>query len=577
VKRLWSTSTESGQGAVYRDFIPTFPCFTAPTLLAVTPPNCDLWDPSADNQFAHLPQAFAPDVEIDAYAYDNRFVSFVGIPEDPVFVDLWYHLNPAQQYDVFLAASFCYCPGEGVTRPGLVIGRPRFPNVSTLQFLRIQPPTTMPPAVDPWHPFKGRMKTSTSVEIGYQRPYTPADCVTILDPADATKSFQLQTVEDAVARTITGLSGNGYLYYELRRDNVGGWTFDTVGGQIKNSVRVLPANPGWPPHPDDRGGIPLLLGTYTNAGTDNATWRQSLRENPYIWPRPMQPDFFPIYYYDDMTSKSMVKVSAGYLRFRTTPNSEFRTGEQTMDISLIRYYYIEVIFNIGSRGVISATQKIDTSFPGYYTAPDKIRYLIGKTDGTCYWPYTIGTIYEGTGYPPKWTAVDDKYLDAQGVKVWAGDVVAVAGEEAVADPPLNSSFMAIRKQGLHWQNGDLDLNEEFAEVKVGGSNRDVDDSATPTAHPQPFLSGVNSSSDLCSSHKLKFSLRTMHIKHTCGLTVFCEMANGTDVEYSLVEQDVVTDIQVSGVNLQYKKRKLWVLCADTPGDWANWHVGTNCP
>jgi hypothetical protein len=55
------------------------------------------------------------------------------------------------------------------------------------------------------------------------------------------------------------------------------------------------------------------------------------------------------------------------------------------------------------------------------------------------------------------------------------------------------------------------------------------------------------------------------------------MANGTDVEYSLVEQDVVTDIQVSGVNLQYKKRKLWVLCADAPGDWANWHVGTNCP
>jgi hypothetical protein len=69
-----------------------------------------------------------------------------------------------------------------------------------------------------------------------------------------------------------------------------------------------------------------------------------------------------------------------------------------MDLSLTRYYYIEVVFAVSSREVLSATVNIATSFPGYYTAPDKLRFLIGKTDGIRYWPYTISTIYsEGIG------------------------------------------------------------------------------------------------------------------------------------------------------------------------------------
>lgn len=136
MKRLHST-TVAEQGAVYRYL--TGPaatdCFPPPALLEVTPPGCASW-PVNDNGYAQLPTTFAPDVEIDDYPYDPRFSSLASVPEDATFVDLWNELAAPIRYDVFLAADGCYCPGDGVDRPGLTIGRPQFPNVTLLPFFR---------------------------------------------------------------------------------------------------------------------------------------------------------------------------------------------------------------------------------------------------------------------------------------------------------------------------------------------------------------------------------------------------------------------------------------------------------
>jgi len=391
MKRLWSTATEVGQGAVYRTFAGGAPCFPSPTLLAVSPPNCDLWEPLADNQFAHLPQAFAPDVEIDTYPYDDRFIALAVIPPNTVFVNLWTYLDGPWQYDVFLAASFCYCPGEGVTRPGLTIGRPRFPNVSLLNFFAFSDSLSI--VVDPWHPFKGRLKTTSSVEIGYKRPYDPPDMITIVDQADTLLDLQLRTVTDDTVRTIAGLAGEGFLYYLLRRTAGGIWSLDDTAGQvIKNSAT-------WPPDPDDRAGIPLLLGSYANAGDDDAAWYQSLRENPYLWPRPMQPDFFPFYYWDNtnpLNPKRMVAVSEGSVFIRSVdPGTETRLVSQQLEISSVpgtkSYYYVVMTFN--SEGeVTAAPTALISAAPLAARSGYTYRYLVGYTDNTRYWPYFIGSI-----------------------------------------------------------------------------------------------------------------------------------------------------------------------------------------
>lgn len=147
MNRLYTDIAKPGQGAVFRT-LPGGVCYPPPVPVVITAPGCRMW-PIADNNFGALPTVFAPDVEIDTHAFDNRFSSLSGITPDPVFTDLWAHLSPDSQTDVFYDADGCYCPGVGVTRPGLLIGRPRFPIVNPLPFFgMVSAVTTVTAAVN---------------------------------------------------------------------------------------------------------------------------------------------------------------------------------------------------------------------------------------------------------------------------------------------------------------------------------------------------------------------------------------------------------------------------------------------
>lgn len=50
----------------------------------------------------------------------------------------------------------------------------------------------------------------------------------------------------------------------------------------------------------------------------------------------------------------------------------------------------------------------------------------------------------------------------------------------------------------------------------------------------------------------------------------------TPVTFAMVPVTVVTDIRVSGVTLQYKTRKIYVLEADDESGWTTWATGTTC-
>jgi hypothetical protein len=102
----------------------------------ISPPGCSTF-PTTDNNYGKLPQSFALDVEIDEFGYDSRFSSLSSLsPVDPGdYVNLWGSLSVSHQDDILVES--CYCPGEGVTKPNLTIGQPRFPAITPLPFFWI--------------------------------------------------------------------------------------------------------------------------------------------------------------------------------------------------------------------------------------------------------------------------------------------------------------------------------------------------------------------------------------------------------------------------------------------------------
>jgi hypothetical protein len=157
MKRLHTELSMPGEGAVYRhldtcaSFYPAGStvdcgeCIDTLPVAVISPPGCSSF-PVTDNNYGALPTYFAGDVDIDSYGYDSRFEAvpfpfpstspICPVPESlMVYVDLWTLLGqgPAGlQADVL--EEGCFCMGEGIDRPTLTIGKPRFPEVEPLPY-----------------------------------------------------------------------------------------------------------------------------------------------------------------------------------------------------------------------------------------------------------------------------------------------------------------------------------------------------------------------------------------------------------------------------------------------------------
>ena len=154
MKRLHTSTGAPAEGAVYRNLSGCGSsssgcgdCLGSETVVVITGPGCSTF-PVTDNNYGALPTFFANDVEIAPTDYDDRFTSLTPsasseeeCPTPPVplpYPDLWTQIGSigsAFQEDVLQAG--CFCLGQGITQPGITIGRPQFPRVATLPFFTI--------------------------------------------------------------------------------------------------------------------------------------------------------------------------------------------------------------------------------------------------------------------------------------------------------------------------------------------------------------------------------------------------------------------------------------------------------
>jgi len=415
------------------------------------------------------------------------------------------------------------------------------------------------PISDDWHPFKSRVKPGTmdTIEVGYLRSpvYSPPDEMSIFDASDTTMTDQIVSVPDTDPVDSGALSGDGYLYYLLKRDVSGGWSYD-------DAPQRPHASNAWPPTPDVRDRIPVMIGTFKGAGLSTFSWHQVLRDDPVIWPRPAQPSFWPIYCTDPSPSEHRaVSVSAGKVYFRSDAQFQvFDIPVQLMDLTVSKYYYLEVTTTPGNAShVDSVVQKVEPAYPGHVLLPGKIYILVGRTDGTRYTPNVVGDIHDGTVFQPKFTV--NTFVDQQGVRAWAGNVVHIEGAGVA-----NSDFLEIWKPGLHWKFGDLDKNDDGTpKTTVGGTDDDV------------VVQYVYDVVLDCSNHRLVVKHKKLTLTVQSGIVIVNKIEDEADTYINLVSVDAVTALQVSGLNFQKKTTKLYGLCNDAETGWSTWHTGTNCP
>jgi len=158
MKRIYTSYVEPGEGAVYRDLAGCFPeetssseseaecavCIGTGPVGVITGVGCSSF-PVSDNNYGALPTFFGGDVDIDTYGYDSRFeeIQFPYPSSDPTcptpqpileYPDLWTMLESASGLQEDVLEARCYCPGEGVDRPTISIGKPRFPSISPLPY-----------------------------------------------------------------------------------------------------------------------------------------------------------------------------------------------------------------------------------------------------------------------------------------------------------------------------------------------------------------------------------------------------------------------------------------------------------
>jgi len=416
-----------------------------------------------------------------------------------------------------------------------------------------------PGAADPWHPYKAKIKTGSmdKITVGYLRNpvYTPADQMSILDQDDPNQTTQIKTVADTAPVDSAALSGDGYLYYLLKRDLSGNWSHDDDPQRPHSSA-------AWPPTPDVRDRIPVLIGTFEDAGTSNFSWHQVLRDDPFLWPRPMLPSFYPIYCTDPSpTPHAAVIVAAGKVNFRSGANCQtFDIPAQTLNLTLTKFYYLEALSSPAvASNVVGVVQKVEAAYPGYATNPSYIRYLIGKTDGARYIPNTIGDITDGTAFCPNWTA--NQYIDNQGERVFSGTCVHITGAGSA-----NSDFLSLWKPGFHFKLGDLDkMDDGGPAVTIGGTDDDVE---------VKYVYDVTLD---CSNHRLVVKHKKFTLTVVSGIVTVNKIEDEADTYINLVSVDAVTALQVSGLKFQKKTTKLYGLCNDAETGWSTWHTGTNCP
>lgn len=417
-----------------------------------------------------------------------------------------------------------------------------------------------PGEADAWHPFKAHVKSGTMdrIEVGYLRvpPYSPADQMTVFDQDDPNQTTQIKTISDSAMVTSAALSGDGYLYYVLNRDGNGNWSYNDDPQRAHDSAV-------WPPTPDTRDTIPVLIGNYEKAGTANFKWYQVLRDDPVLWPRPMLPSFYPIYYTEPSpTPHAAVHIAAGKIHFRSTATyQDIDVVAQNMDLTVDKFYYLEVT-SAPTTGpnTVTVTVKIEAAYPGYVTVPNKVYYLIGKTVSGRYTPLNVGDIWDGTLHQPQWSVADYQWIDERGLEVWAGLCTHIQGAGAA-----NSDFLKIYKPGLHFKFGDINQNKDGSATTIGGTDDDV------------VVQYVYDVTLDCSAHRLVIKHKKLTLTVTSGIVVVNKIEDEADTYINLVSVDAVTSLQVSGTAFQKKTTKLYGLCNDAESAWSTWHVGTVCP
>jgi len=135
MKRLFTSESIPGQGAVYRDLseCPACACLDSFVVPVISGPGCSEF-PTKDNDYASLPNAFPPDVEIATVPFDGRLSALDTAVFDVQYPDMWTLISPQPDLQETVLEADCYCPGDGIFTPGLTTGRPAFPLVSPLPF-----------------------------------------------------------------------------------------------------------------------------------------------------------------------------------------------------------------------------------------------------------------------------------------------------------------------------------------------------------------------------------------------------------------------------------------------------------
>jgi hypothetical protein len=164
MRRLYTSYSEPGQGAVYRE-IADCPdgaacgvCINDAPVGIISGIGCTPDFPVKDNEYGKLPTTFPADVEIDPEPFDVRLSLLDGISYDNGYPDMWGLLEPLPALQDTVLEEDCYCAGDGIDKPGLTTGRPAFPIVAPLNFFwfpaldipdaltvrEINPDTTLP-------------------------------------------------------------------------------------------------------------------------------------------------------------------------------------------------------------------------------------------------------------------------------------------------------------------------------------------------------------------------------------------------------------------------------------------------